>query len=112
MSGLLTACYGPIMGGLFGGSDYNILGPAGALVNVLNKLSFENGPEILPFIAIGTGIVSLIVYFLKIEVFCTIIPNSVLEGFTASVALTIGFGQLNFALGLVNPKPSSEFYLN
>jgi SulP family sulfate permease len=92
MSGLLSACYGPFMGGLFGGSDYNILGPAGALVNILSKLSFENGAYILPYIAIGTGIISLIVYYLKIEIFCTIIPNSVLEGFSASVALTIGLG--------------------
>ena len=67
MSGLLSASYGPLMGGLFGGSNYNILGPAGALVNILNSLSFEYGPEILPYIAIGSGIIFMAVYFLKIE---------------------------------------------
>ena len=44
MMGLSSAIYGPAIGGLVGGSNYNILGPAGALVNILNKLSFENGP--------------------------------------------------------------------
>lgn len=36
MMGLSTAIYGPIAGGLLGGSNYNILGPAGALVNILS----------------------------------------------------------------------------
>jgi len=53
--------------GFWGGSNYNILGPAGALVNILNSLSFEYGPEILPYIAIGSGIIFMAVYFLKIE---------------------------------------------
>lgn len=44
MMGLSAAIYGPAIGGLVGGSNYNILGPAGALVNILHKLSYENGP--------------------------------------------------------------------
>ena len=43
MMGLSAAVYGPAIGGLVGGSDYNILGPAGALVNILSRLVDENG---------------------------------------------------------------------
>ena len=39
MMGLSAAIYGPAVGGLVGGSNYNILGPAGALVNILNRLA-------------------------------------------------------------------------
>lgn len=45
MMGLSAAIYGPAVGGLIGGSDYNILGPAGALVNILSRLVNENGGE-------------------------------------------------------------------
>jgi len=52
------------MGGLFGGSNYNILGPAGALVNNLNELQSANGVDIIPMVAVGAGIFSFIVFLL------------------------------------------------
>ena len=39
MMGLMTAIYGPFCTGILGGSAYNILGPAGALVNVLTGMT-------------------------------------------------------------------------
>ena len=41
--GLATAAFGPFIGGMLGGSQYNILGPAGALVNILNALTVKQG---------------------------------------------------------------------
>jgi len=35
--GLQAAVYGPVTMGIFGGSSYNISGPAGALIGVLFK---------------------------------------------------------------------------
>jgi len=112
MAGISAGIYGPLMGGLLGGSNYNILGPAGALVNNLNKLSSENGPEIIPLVAALSGVFSLFVYLLKLDKYCTLIPTSVLEGFSFGVAITIGFGQFNSAFGLVGLKKHPEFYNN
>lgn len=112
MMGLATAIFGPGIGGLVGGSNYNILGPAGALVNINAALVFDNGPQIIPAVAIVTGLLTLLVWVLKLERYCCLIPNSVLEGFSAGVATTIGCGQLNFALGLVPKKKYKEFYQN
>ena len=41
-----------------------------------------------------------------------LIPVSVLEGFSFGVAVTIGSGQFNNALGLKNLKKHPEFYQN
>ena len=41
-----------------------------------------------------------------------LIPISVLEGFSAGVASTIGFGQFNNALGLAGLTRHAEFYMN
>jgi MFS superfamily sulfate permease-like transporter len=41
--GLSAAIYGPCISGIIGGSNYNILGPAGALVNIISGLVQENG---------------------------------------------------------------------
>jgi MFS superfamily sulfate permease-like transporter len=68
--------------------------------------------EIIPWIAIVSGLMSLAVWGLSLEKYCTLIPNSVLEGFSMGVGITIGCGQLNFALGLDNKTPSKVFYEN
>ena len=110
MMGLSTAVYGSAIGGLLGGSHYNILGPAGALVNILSSLVGEYGVEIIPWISIVSGLMSLAVWAVKFEKYCCLIPNSVLEGFSMGVGITIGSGQLNFAFGLDDPNPPKEFY--
>tara|TARA_B110000285_G_C15097234_1_gene602797 strand:- start:993 stop:1559 length:567 start_codon:yes stop_codon:yes gene_type:complete len=60
-------------------------------------------------VAIGAGIFSFIAFLLKLEKYCTLIPISVLEGFSFGVAITIGCGQFNFALGLNLAKKPSFF---
>ena len=90
--GLSSAIFAPCLQGIIGGSNYNILGPAGALVNIINGLVQENGVKIVPLVAIVSGIFIAIVYALKLEKFCTLIPLSVLEGFSLGVAITIGCG--------------------
>ena len=100
MMGLMTAVYGPGVGGLLGGSNYNIFGPAAALANILNVFTIKYGIEIVPIVAILGGLIQSMVYFLKLEKYCLLIPVSVLEGFSISVAVSVGFGQLNAALGI------------
>jgi SulP family sulfate permease len=112
MMGLSTAIYGPAIGGVLGGSHYNILGPAGALVNILSTLVNHNGPEIIPLVAFWGGILSFCVYLSKLENYCCWIPISVLEGFSLGVACAIGFGQWKFAFGLQGLTVHKKFYEN
>jgi len=114
MMGLSAAIYGPFIQGLCGGSSYNILGPAGALVNVLNSLSSVNGPEIIPMVAIFGGILSLITCtcadhksFDEIER-----QEAVLEGFSVAIAIVIGLGQINNAVGLFDLKKHPSLFGN
>jgi SulP family sulfate permease len=97
---------------MIGGSNYNILGPAGALVNIISTLVVANGIKIVPLVAIVSGVMEAIVYALKLEKFCAVIPLSVLEGFSMGVAIVIGCGQLNNAFGLTITKRHQEFHEN
>lgn len=67
MMGLTTAIYGPAIGAILGGSNYNILGPAGALVNIVSTLKNDNGVEIIPQLAIWSGVMSYVIYKFKLE---------------------------------------------
>jgi MFS superfamily sulfate permease-like transporter len=63
---------------------------------------------------LGSGLISLVVYLLGWEKYATILPLSVLEGFSFAVGCTIGLSQLVNAFGLDKaclPK-HREFYLN
>jgi MFS superfamily sulfate permease-like transporter len=57
-------------------------------------------PEILPWVAIISGIFSIIVIGLGLQRYMLFMPKSVFEGFTTAVGLIIGLKQINNALGL------------
>ena len=97
---------------MIGGSNYNILGPAGGLVNILSNFSTEYGSEIIPFLAIGGGIITFIVQLLGLEKYCMLIPLAVLDGFSMSIAITILVGQLNFLFGIEGLKKSKYVVVN
>ena len=78
-----------MVGGLLGGSDFNILGPAASLTNINARLVVENGIEIIPYVAMLSGVFILLIYILKLECYFLLIPTSVLEGFSLGIATTI-----------------------
>mgnify|MGYP001568500463 CR=1 FL=1 len=108
--GIITAIWAGLIAGMLGGSKFNVVGPAGALAGILALNALQYTPGILPFLAIGAGLISLAVWALGWDKYLIFIPSSVVHGFTLGVALTIGFGQLNAALGLTG-LPSHETIL-
>ncbi|MES2436731.1 MAG: SulP family inorganic anion transporter [Patescibacteria group bacterium] len=100
VAGVITAIWAGLFAGIFGGSKFNIVGPAGALAGILASIAFVYGAAVLPLIAIVSGFMILVVWFFKWDRYLIFVPSAVVHGFTLGVALTIGFGQLNFALGL------------
>lgn len=110
--GIVTAIWAGLVGAIFGGSHFNIIGPAGALSGILAGYALIFGPQILPVIAILTGIIVLIVWAFRWDRYIVFIPSSVVHGFTLSVALVIGLGQLNSALGLKGLQVHERFVAN
>ncbi len=102
LMGVITAIWAGIAASLIGGSNFNIVGPTGALSGILVVYAVKYGVGILPLLAIIAGIMTLIVYVLRWERYIVFIPSSVVHGFTLGVAFIIGLGQVNFALGLKN----------
>lgn len=98
--GVLTAIWAGLTASILGGSNYNIIGPTGALSGVLAAYSLAYGPATLAPLAIIAGVFILIAYVCKLERFLVFVPGSTVQGFTLGVAIIISLGQLNFALGL------------
>ncbi len=98
--GVMTAIWAGVIAAVFGGSNFNIVGPTGALSGIIATFVFTQGVENVPMLAIVAGIAILAAYFLRLERYLILVPSSVIHGFTLGVAFIIGLNQLNFALGL------------
>jgi SulP family sulfate permease len=111
MQGCATAIFSGLMAGAFGGSSYNIYGPAGALTSILNLYAVRYGSGVLPWFALWTSLFVFVMFSLKLERFVLYLPWSVMEGFTLAIAFLIGLNQLNFIFGL-ELKKKEHFYEN
>ncbi len=110
LAGIITAVWAGLTAAIFGGSNYNIIGPTGALSGILATFAILHGPETLPTLALTAGGLILLSYLLRLERFLNYVPGNTIQGFTLGVAFIIAFNQLNFALGLSN-LPKHEHFL-
>lgn len=107
-AGIITAVWAGIFAGIIGSSNYNIIGPAGALTGVLSLFAFNNGFQMLPLLALVSGVFILIAYIIKLHRYMVLIPRSVMVGFSTGVAILIIISQLKSVLGLHNIESFAE----
>jgi len=111
--GIITGFWATIIAGIFGGSHYNVVGPAGALTSILFAVAAGSivgitGPWVLPVLAVTSGLMILAAYFLKGERYLKYIPSSVVLGFSAGVAVSIASTQIKEAFGLTFVRTHGE----
>jgi len=112
LMGIITAVWAGIVAAILGGSNYNVIGPTGALSGILATYAIAYGVDKLPTLAVLSGVFILLVYIFRLERYITFIPASVIHGFTLGVAFIIGLNQTNFALGLTGLPAHKEFIAN
>lgn len=110
--GIITAFWAGLIASFLGGSNYNIVGPTGALSGILAMFALTYGVGSLPALAIMTGLIILIFFILHFERYIILIPSSVIHGFTLGVAFIIGLNQFNSALGLQGLTQHEKFIKN
>eukprot|EP01038_Epipyxis_sp_PR26KG_P015538 gene15538-20979_t len=109
--GIVTAFWCGLICALFGGSEFNIVGPTEALSGILAVASLKLSPTILPWLSVWSGILTLLLWRLDLVDYLLFIPSSVIQGFTLGVAIIIGLGQLDFSIGLeIHHDKTTEFY--
>ncbi len=111
-AGIITAIWAGLIASLFGGSNFNIVGPTGALSGILASYAILHGASMLSMLALVAGVFIFLAYILRLEKFLVFIPGSAVQGFTLGVAFTIAFNQFNFAFGLVNLPKHERFIEN
>jgi len=110
LMGVITAAWAGMFAALFSSSNYNIVGPTGALSGLLaNYAQQYDDVSVLPYLAIVSGLITMLIYALKWQKYIMFIPSSVIHGFTIGVAFIIGLNQLNSAFGLKDLESHEAF---
>lgn len=112
VQGVITAIWAGLMASFFGGSNYNIIGPTGALSGLLSSYAIMHGQQVLPTLAIMSGIMLFAAYLFTLEKYLVFVPSSTIHGFVLGVAFIIIFNQFNFALGLLHIPVHESFIQN
>lgn len=105
-AGISTAIIAGFVAALFGGSNYQVSGPTGAMTVVLIPVIAKFGPAAIPALGILAGFFMLLLAFFKLGNLINQVPHVVVEGFTVGIAIVIALQQLPMALGV--PKGSGE----
>ena len=111
-TGIITAVWAGLVAALFGGSNFNIIGPTGALSGIIAVYALTSGVHAIALLTLMSGVFILGAYLLKLERYLIFIPSSVMHGFTLGVAFIIGFNQFNYAFGLKNIPQHKQFFAN
>ncbi|MCA9840180.1 MAG: SulP family inorganic anion transporter, partial [Trueperaceae bacterium] len=99
-AGLFTAIIAGILAAAFGGSNFQISGPTGAMTVVLLPIIARYGVEALAFVGLLAGLFLIVFAFAGIGRYVNYIPWPVIAGFTNGIAVIIFLQQLPGFLGV------------
>jgi len=107
-NGLYTALVAGLAVTLFGGTRVQIAGPTGAFAVLLAGVTAHYGFVGLQLVTLMAGVMLLAFGLAKMGGVIRFIPESVILGFTAGIAVVIWVGQWDAFFGL--PKPVGEHF--
>ena len=108
VQGIYTAVIAGFFASVFGGSRLQISGPTGAFIIILAGITSKYGIEGLQIATILAGIMLFFFGLARFGGVIKFIPDPVIVGFTAGIAIIIWVGQWGYFFGL--PAPSGTHF--
>jgi SulP family sulfate permease len=106
--GLYTAIVAGVVVSVFGGSRLQIAGPTGAFVVILSSITAQYGIDGLQIATLLAGAILLLLGLARLGAIIKFIPDPVITGFTAGIAVIIWTGQWQGFFGL--PAVSGQHF--
>src|SRR5580658_2868854 len=108
--GLYTAIIASLLTSLFGGTRLQISGPTGAFIAVLAIITAQHGIAGLQIATLMAGVILVAFGVARLGAVIKYIPNPVIAGFTAGIAVIIFVGQWKDFLGLSPAASGLRFH--
>lgn len=102
-AGLATAVVAGIVAAVFGGSNLQVSGPTGAMTVVLVPIVHTYGAPAVLMVGAMAGVVLVAMAMARLGRYVRLLPISLIEGFTAGIAVVIALQQVPVALGVADP---------
>jgi SulP family sulfate permease len=99
-AGITTAVIAGAIAAIFGGSNLQVSGPTGAMTVVLLPIVHTYGPSGVLQVGLMAGVILLALSISGIGRYVRYLPSSLIEGFTAGIAVVIAMQQIPNMLGL------------
>ncbi|EPD33564.1 hypothetical protein HMPREF9306_00318 [Propionimicrobium lymphophilum ACS-093-V-SCH5] len=99
-AGLITAIIAGIIAAVFGGSNYQISGPTGAMAVILAPIVAAHGVHVVPLLCVMAGTFIVLGGLLGLGRAVSLIPWPVIEGFTLGIAAILFFQQVPNIIGV------------
>jgi len=93
-AGLITAIYAGVIAAVFGGSNYQVSGPTGAMTVILVPIVMKYGTASLAPLGLLAGAIVVVMGLTHCGGLIKRVPWPVMEGFTLGIALVIALQQL------------------
>lgn len=106
-AGIVTAIVAGVVAAVFGGSNFQVTGPTGAMTAVLLPIVADYGVGALPVLGIGAGLILIVLGLARVGRYVRFIPWPVVTGFTNGIAVIIFLQQLPNVLGTATPHGES-----
>ncbi len=100
VAGLITAVVAGVLAAVFGGSNYQVSGPTGAMTVVLLPIVANYGVQALPILGLLAGLILIVLGFVGVGRYINYIPWPVISGFTNGIGIIIALQQLPNLFGL------------
>lgn len=98
-AGITTAIIAGALAAIFGGSRLQVSGPTGAMTVVLVPIFKDFGPSGVLFVGLISGALLILIALLKVGEHVHRLPTSLIEGFTAGIAVIISLQQFPYLTG-------------
>ena len=98
-AGITTAIIAGALAAIFGGSRLQVSGPTGAMTVVLVPIFKDFGPSGVLFVGLISGAMLILIALLKVGEHVHRLPTSLIEGFTAGIAVIISLQQFTYLAG-------------
>lgn len=109
--GLYTAIVGGFFVSLFGGSRFQVGGPAGAFIVLVAQTVQNHGLDGVILATMMAGVFLIAAGFLRLGTYVKFIPYPVTVGFTAGIAVIIFASQIKDLVGLTLPGHEPAAFL-
>jgi SulP family sulfate permease len=108
--GILTSVVAGFLISALGGTRFQIGGPTGAFVVVVFNVIAQHGYDGLVLATLMAGVMLVAAGFFRIGTFIKYIPQPVITGFTAGIAVIIASSQIKDFFGLAVENVPAEFF--